>query len=95
MSATGERLAPMTPDRLGEAERRLYDAVLDGPRGQAATRRFILRDDQTLTGPFDAWLRSPVLGGHPERAGESLVGGTDGLLLWRSLIESGVATVAG
>ena len=32
---------------------------------------------------------------HPERAGESLMGGTDGLLLWRSVIESGVETVAG
>ena len=32
---------------------------------------------------------------HPERAGEALMGGTDGLLLWRSVIESGVATVAG
>ena len=32
---------------------------------------------------------------HPERAGEPLMGGTDGLLLWRSVIESGVAQVAG
>ncbi len=41
--------------------------------------------------------RGNVLGmmPHPERAGESLMGGTDGLLLWRSVIQSGVATVAG
>ncbi len=32
---------------------------------------------------------------HPERAGEALVGGTDGLLFWRSVIESGVEAVAG
>ncbi|MCH8025152.1 MAG: phosphoribosylformylglycinamidine synthase subunit PurQ [Chloroflexi bacterium] len=32
---------------------------------------------------------------HPERAGEALMGGTDGLLLWRSVIESGVEAVAG
>ncbi|MCI0849763.1 MAG: phosphoribosylformylglycinamidine synthase subunit PurQ [Chloroflexi bacterium] len=32
---------------------------------------------------------------HPERAGEELIGGTDGLLLWRGVIEAGVATVAG
>ena len=31
---------------------------------------------------------------HPERAGELLVGGDDGLLLWRSVIESGVTAVA-
>jgi phosphoribosylformylglycinamidine synthase len=32
---------------------------------------------------------------HPERVSETLMGGTDGLLLWRSVIESGVAAVAG
>jgi phosphoribosylformylglycinamidine synthase len=31
---------------------------------------------------------------HPERAGEQLVGGTDGNRIWRSLIEQAVATVA-
>ena len=32
---------------------------------------------------------------HPERASESLMGGTDGLLLWRSVIAAGVGAVAG
>ncbi len=41
--------------------------------------------------------RGNVLGmmPHPERAGEPLLGGADGLYLWRSVIEAGVATVAG
>jgi len=40
--------------------------------------------------------RGNVLGmmPHPERAGEPLLGGSDGLLLWRSVIEAGVAAVA-
>jgi phosphoribosylformylglycinamidine synthase len=40
--------------------------------------------------------RGNVLGmmPHPERAGEALVGGTDGNLIWRSVIEHAVA-VAG
>jgi phosphoribosylformylglycinamidine synthase subunit PurQ / glutaminase len=40
--------------------------------------------------------RGNVLGmmPHPERAGEALMGGTDGVLLWRSVIEAGVAAVA-
>ncbi len=63
------RLEPLPPDALDAAQRRLYDAVLASPRGQGPTRRFILRDDETLTGPFDAWLRSPELGVHLERAG--------------------------
>jgi phosphoribosylformylglycinamidine synthase I len=40
--------------------------------------------------------RGNVLGmmPHPERASEGLIGGSDGLVLWRSVIESGVAAVA-
>jgi phosphoribosylformylglycinamidine synthase len=40
--------------------------------------------------------RGNVLGmmPHPERASEPLLGGSDGLLLWRSMIEAGVAAVA-
>ncbi len=66
------RLVPLTPDTLDEAQRRLYDAVLESPRGQGGTRRMILREDGTLTGPFDAWLRTPVVGEHLERVGMAL-----------------------
>jgi phosphoribosylformylglycinamidine synthase I len=40
--------------------------------------------------------RGNVLGmmPHPERAGEALLGGTDGLVIFRSIIESAVAAVA-
>jgi 4-carboxymuconolactone decarboxylase len=64
-----DRLEPLPPAGLDADQKRLYDAVLASPRGQGPTRRFILRDDETLTGPFDAWLRSPKLGEHLERAG--------------------------
>jgi 4-carboxymuconolactone decarboxylase len=63
------RLEPLKPASLDADQRRLYDAVLASPRGQGPARRFILRDDETLTGPFDAFLRSPELGIHLERAG--------------------------
>ncbi len=41
--------------------------------------------------------RGNVLGmmPHPERASERLMGGEDGLLIWRSIIESGVAALTG
>ena len=41
--------------------------------------------------------RGNVLGmmPHPERASEALMGGEDGLFLWRSIIESAVGVVAG
>ncbi len=63
------RLEPLKPEALDADHRKLYDAVLDSPRGQGAARRIILRDDETLTGPFDAFLRTPTLGLHLERAG--------------------------
>ena len=63
------RLAPLPPDTLDDAQRALYDAVLASPRGQGPMRRFIVRDDDTLTGPFDALLRTPGVGQHIERAG--------------------------
>jgi nitroreductase/alkylhydroperoxidase family enzyme len=72
MSAAEPRLAPLRPDQLDPAQRRLYDAVLASPRGQGGARRLIQRDDGTLTGPFDAWLRSPELGLHLERIGMAL-----------------------
>jgi phosphoribosylformylglycinamidine synthase len=32
---------------------------------------------------------------HPERASEALLGGTDGLVIWRSMIQAGVAALTG
>jgi 4-carboxymuconolactone decarboxylase len=69
MSNEHARLAPLTPARLDDDARSLYDAVLESPRGQGPARRIILRDDGSLTGPFDAWLRTPELGRHLERVG--------------------------
>ncbi|MGH0029370.1 MAG: carboxymuconolactone decarboxylase family protein [Myxococcota bacterium] len=63
------RLDPLKPAALDAEQRRLYDAVLDSPRGHGPARRIIQRDDETLAGPFDAWLRTPELGLHLERAG--------------------------
>jgi nitroreductase/alkylhydroperoxidase family enzyme len=72
VSADGPRLIPLAPDQLDAAQRRLYDAVLASPRGQGRARQLVLREDGTLSGPFDAWLRSPVVGEHLERVGMAL-----------------------
>jgi nitroreductase len=72
MSAVDPRLVPLRPEQLDEAQRRLYEGVLASPRGQGGARRLIQREDGSLTGPFDAWLRSPVLGEHLERVGMAL-----------------------
>jgi nitroreductase/alkylhydroperoxidase family enzyme len=72
VSGAEPRLVPLRPEQLAAAQRRLYDAVLASPRGQGGARRLVQRDDGSLTGPFDAWLRSPVLGEHLERVGMAL-----------------------
>jgi nitroreductase/alkylhydroperoxidase family enzyme len=72
MSPVQPSLTPLVPEQLDPAQRVLYDAVLASPRGQGGARRLIRRDDGTLTGPFDAWLRTPALGAHLERVGMAL-----------------------
>ena len=72
MSGAQTRLDPLVPEQLDAFQRRLYDAVLASPRAQGGARRLMVREDESLTGPFDAWLRTPVLGEHLERVGMAL-----------------------
>jgi nitroreductase/alkylhydroperoxidase family enzyme len=69
VSGDSLRLEPLVPEDLSADQRRFYDAVEASPRGQGPTRKLIIREDGSLTGPFDAWLRSPELGIHLERVG--------------------------
>lgn len=64
-----DRLTPLVPEKLDDGARSLYDAVMASPRAQGPGRRLMVREDGTLTGPFDAWLRSPELGRLLEGAG--------------------------
>ena len=67
------RLVPMTPDTLDEDQRALYDAVVESPRAQLPLfQKFGMREDGSLAGPFDAWLRTPALGKLLERVGMGL-----------------------
>jgi 4-carboxymuconolactone decarboxylase len=53
------RFPPLSPDAMSPEQRAMYDAVMAGPRHSTA-------------GPFNAWLRSPVLGDRLQRVGEYL-----------------------
>jgi 4-carboxymuconolactone decarboxylase len=70
--------APLIPAALDDEQRALYESVLTSPRAEGARRAILVRDDGTLTGPFDAWMRSPRIGLLFERAGMALR--TDALL---------------
>ena len=52
-----ERLPPLAEEAMSEAQRKVADAILSGPR-------------KGLRGPFGAWLRSPELADRLQRVGE-------------------------
>lgn len=59
---SGPRLVGLTPDRLDDAQRAVYNAVAGGPRAQGPQLFRLVDDEGRLQGPFDAFLRQPELG---------------------------------
>lgn len=57
-----ERLAPFRPEQLDSDQRRLYDTILNGPRGRNGQGSSPVGPDGSLNGPFNAMLLSPTLG---------------------------------
>lgn len=53
------RFPPLSPDAMSPEQKTMYDAIMAGPR-------------HSIEGPFNAWLRSPVLGDRLQRVGEYL-----------------------
>ena len=54
---TGERMPEMTLENMTPAQRSIAEAIMNGPRGR-------------MSGPFNAWLRSPVLADRLQKVGE-------------------------
>ena len=54
---TGERMSEMTLEKMTPAQRSIAEAIMNGPRGR-------------MSGPFNAWLRSPVLADRLQKVGE-------------------------
>src|ERR1700746_2226026 len=54
---TGERFAEIPLDKMTPAQRTVADAIMSGPRGR-------------MSGPFNAWLRSPELADRLQKVGE-------------------------
>src|SRR5215470_3676983 len=57
LALTGERFAEIPLDKMTPAQRAVADAILSGPRGR-------------MSGPFNAWLRSPELADRLQKVGE-------------------------
>jgi 4-carboxymuconolactone decarboxylase len=54
---TGERMPEMTLEQMTPAQRTIADAIMSGPRGR-------------MSGPFNAWLRNPILADRLQKVGE-------------------------
>src|SRR3981081_3937961 len=57
VALTGERMAEVPRDKMSSAQRAVADAIMSGPR-------------KGMSGPFNAWLRSPVLADRLQKVGE-------------------------
>jgi 4-carboxymuconolactone decarboxylase len=57
VALTGERMAEIPLDRMTPDQRTIAEAIMSGPRGR-------------MSGPFNAWLRSPVLADRLQKVGE-------------------------
>ena len=62
----------LRPDQLTPAQRELYDELCSGPRADPSRPRGPVDADGRLTGPFDAMLHSPPVGGPLQRLGAAL-----------------------
>ena len=59
IALTGERMAEIPLDKMSSAQRTVADAIMSGPR-------------KGMSGPFNAWLRSPELADRLQKVGEYL-----------------------
>jgi 4-carboxymuconolactone decarboxylase len=57
LALTGERFAEIPLDKMTPAQRAVADAIMSGPR-------------KRMSGPFNAWLRSPELADRLQKVGE-------------------------
>jgi len=67
-----ERLARLLPDSLSDEQREVYDAIVGGPRAQAAPVVPLVDADGGLEGPFNAFLLQPRLGSALQAVGAAI-----------------------
>ncbi|MSP42291.1 MAG: carboxymuconolactone decarboxylase family protein [Alphaproteobacteria bacterium] len=68
------RLALLASETLNDAQRKIYDAITQGPRSQNTPRSvgIALNTPAGLPGPFNAWMYSPVIGNLVQELGAAL-----------------------
>ncbi len=66
------RISYITPENFTEAQQHLFTSITGGKRGEGRAPEDLLNSEGGMSGPFNAWLRSPVLGDAAQRLGETV-----------------------
>ena len=66
------RISYITPDNFTEAQERLFKSITSGKRGEGRAPEDLLNSEGGMSGPFNPWLRTPVLGDAAQRLGETV-----------------------
>ena len=66
------RISYITPENFTEAQQHLFKSITGGKRGEGRAPEDLLNAEGGMSGPFNAWLRSPVLGDAAQRLGETV-----------------------
>ena len=66
------RISYITPENFTEAQQHLFKSITGGKRGEGRAPEDLLNSEGGMSGPFNAWLRSPVLGEAAQRVGEAV-----------------------
>ena len=66
------RISCITPENFTQAQQRLFESITGGKRGEGRAPEDLLNSEGGMSGPFNAWLRSPVLGEAAQRLGETV-----------------------
>ena len=66
------RISYITPDRFTEAQEHLFKSIAGGKRGAGRAPEDLLNSEGGMSGPFNPWLRTPVLGEAAQRLGETV-----------------------
>lgn len=65
------RISYITPENFTEAQQRLFESITGGKRGEGRAPEDLLNSEGGMSGPFNPWLRTPILGEAAQRLGET------------------------
>ena len=66
------RISYITPENFTEAQQHLFKSITGGKRGEGRAPEDLLNAEGGMSGPFNPWLRTPVLGDAAQRLGETV-----------------------